>query len=101
MDRKVETAESIIKEEMEAIRRLGKKALYSILISCTIEWVFLSAAENQREEEVPAWKKVFSFLCGAGSDNQEPPEDPDRHKTPEEKARDAAAFLDEEPKWRR
>ena len=50
---------------------------------------------------MPAWKKVFSFLCGAGSDNQEPPEDPDRHKTPEEKARDAAAFLDEEPKWRR
>lgn len=80
LDQKTKSAEAIIEEEMEAIRKL---------------------AERKDEGDVPIWKKVLNFLCGASDDAQEAPEDPDRHLTPEEKARKAAAFLDEPPKWRR
>lgn len=52
-----------------------------------------------QQPDVPKWKQVFSTVCGSnGDDEKGPVEDP---RTEEQKASDAAEFLDEEPKWKK
>lgn len=55
---------------------------------------------DEAQQELPAWRRILNTLCGVSPKKGDTIEEPLPEISPEQKAKDAAAFLDEPPFWR-